>query len=220
MTPVVSKGIRTSPSSPASIPTGVLDKAAQAGIPTTALPTSSSNWTGPSLCGNGLGGVDFDALATAFSSIEGQYNSAGSFVCDGRGNCGRGLGRYQYMSYRGDVRQAIRQQVGGTAFLSKLDAGDSISAAEIERFFPASAQDQIFQADQSRNIEQAMGEGFSGQRLIERVGQIHFGGPGAPIDGSATDIHQRLTLKSYGEKLRQQYEGAIASKAQPCISTR
>ena len=215
--------------SPLSIPTGVVDKAVQAGIPTTGLPTNGAGLGGVSLCSNGLGGVNFDALATAFSRIEGHYTSAGSFVCDGRGNCGRDLGRYQYMSYRGDVRQAIRQQAGGTTFLSKLDAGTPVSAAEIERFFPAGVQAHIFQADQSRNIEQAMAEGFSGQRLIERVGQIHVGGPRVPIDGDVTDIHEQLSLKSYGQKLRQQYEGAIATHSnglivngngQPCIGAR
>jgi hypothetical protein len=31
------------------------------------------------------------------------------------------------------------------------------------------------------------GEPFTGDRLIERVGQMWFGGPGAAIDGSASD---------------------------------
>ncbi|MGK7887942.1 MAG: M23 family peptidase [Leptolyngbyaceae cyanobacterium] len=203
---------RSSP--PTSMPTNVAAQATEAGIPPPAVPTSISHLPGMFPCGTGSGNVDFDALATAFSNIEGHYHSAGSFVCDGQGNCGRGLGRYQYMSYRRDVRQAIYQQAGGMDFLAKLDVGDPISSAEIERFFPASVQDQLFQADQSRNIEQAMTEGFSGQRLIERVGQLHFGGSGAPIDGDATDIHQQLTLKSYGEKLRQNYEGSLS---QVCI---
>ncbi|MEO0769054.1 MAG: hypothetical protein AAFY72_06415 [Cyanobacteria bacterium J06649_4] len=192
-------------SQPVSIPTGVLEKAQAMGIPAGALPGGESFISGFGLCGEGPGGVDFSALAAAFSSIEGNYGSVGSYVCDGDGNCGRGLGRYQYMSYRPDVRSAIAQQSGGIALLSKLDAGAPISQAELERVFPAEAQDTIFRADQSRNIQQAQQEGLSGKRLVERVGQIHFGGPGAPIDGGASDVHGRLTLKTYGEELAHQY---------------
>jgi hypothetical protein len=171
------------------------------------------------LCDRGIGGVNFNALEIAFSSIEGDYRSVGSYVCDGDGNCGRGLGRYQYMSYRSDVRAMIRQRSGGSAFLAQVDAGERVSGAEVERVFPGAAQDQLFRADQTRNIRQAMQEGFSGERLIERVGQIHFGGPGAPIDGGASDIHGRLTLKTYGQELRAQYVRHVQSgNGKACVS--
>ena len=196
-----------------SIPTGVMETARQMGIPPNALPGGGSFFSGFGLCGEGPGGVDFSALAASFSSIEGNYNSVGSYVCDGDGNCGRGLGRYQYMSYRPDVRAALRNRSGGVDLLTRLDAGDAISQAELECVFPAESQDEIFKGDQSRNIQQAQQEGFSGQRLIERVGQIHFGGPGAPIDGGSSDVHGRLTLKTYGEELAHQYSQAVSSGA-------
>jgi hypothetical protein len=200
-------------SNPAPIPAGVLEKAREWGIPESALTGGDGRFSGNgSLCGEGPGGVDFEALAAAFSSIEGNYSSVGSFVCDGDGNCGRGLGRYQYMSYRSDVRQMISQKEGGAAFLARVDSGAAVSEAEVERFFSQADQDNLFKGDQTRNINQAMGEGFSGGRLIERVGQIHFGGSGAPIDGGASDAHGRLTLKTYGEELRSQYEGAVQTK--------
>ena len=188
------------------------------GIPAAALPGFSAGFFGGgSLCGEGPGGVDFKALAAAFSSIEGDYGSVGSFVCDGMSNCGRGLGRYQYMSYRSDVRRLISQRQGGVAFLAKLDSGAAISRAELERFFPSNEQDGVFKADQTRNIEQAIREGFSSERLIERVGQIHFGGAGALLDGGASDVHGRLTLKSYGETLSAQYDtGLKAQGASAC----
>ncbi len=200
-------------SAAASIPTEVWERARAFGVPSEALAGLGgfTGWGGFSLCGEGLGGVDFAALAAAFSSIEGNYSSVGTYVCDGDGNCGRGLGRYQYMSYRADVRSAIRQQPGGAAFLAKLDSGAGVTSAELDRFFPSTVQDSIFKGDQTRNLQQAMQEGFSGSRLIERVGQIHFGGSGAPIDGGASDIHGRLTLKTYGQKLGQQYESALAA---------
>jgi murein DD-endopeptidase MepM/ murein hydrolase activator NlpD len=198
---------------PAAIPAGVLEKARQWGIPEAALTGGNQGLAGGgSLCGEGPGGIDFEALAAAFSSIEGNYSSVGSFVCDGDSNCGRGLGRYQYMSYRSDVRQTVSQKDGGAAFLARVDSGAAVSEAEVERFFSASDQDNLFKGDQTRNIDQAMAEGFSGGRLIERVGQIHFGGAGAPIDGGASDAHGRLTLKTYGEELRSQYESAAQTK--------
>jgi hypothetical protein len=206
----------------ASIPAGVIDRARAMGIPASALPGGDTDFLGDdSLCGSSSSSssdVDFSALAKAFSGIEGNYNSVGSFVCDGDGNCGRGLGRYQYMTYRSDVRAAIRQRDGGAAFLAKLDSGATASQGEVDRLFPASAQDSIFKADQNRNIQQAKREGFSGGRLIERVGQIHFGGAGAPIDGNASDTHGRLTLKSYGQELRRNYESVAAKGTQTCTT--
>jgi hypothetical protein len=193
----------------ASIPEGIIERARALGIPASALPGGEIDFLGDdSLCGEGSGDVDFNALAKAFSGIEGGYSSVGSYVCDGDGNCGRGLGRYQYMTYRSDVRAAIVKQSGGAGFLSKVDSGAALSSAEVDRFFPASSQDSIFKADQNRNIQQARREGFSGGRLIERVGQIHFGGAGAPIDGGASDVHGRLSLKTYGQELRRNYESA------------
>jgi hypothetical protein len=192
-----------------SIPEGVIERARALGIPASALPGGDIDFLGDdSLCGEGSGDVDFNALAKAFSGIEGGYSSVGSYVCDGDGNCGRGLGRYQYMTYRSDVRAAIVKQSGGAGFLSKVDSGAALSSAEVDRFFPPSSQDSIFKADQNRNIQQAKREGFSGGRLIERVGQIHFGGAGAPIDGEASDVHGRLSLKTYGQELRRNYESA------------
>ncbi|NJM97953.1 MAG: M23 family metallopeptidase, partial [Phormidesmis sp. RL_2_1] len=155
---------------------------------------------GFSLCGEGPGGVNFQSLAVAFSSIEGNYNSVGAYTSGGRG-----LGRYQYMTYRADVREIIRQKPGGEAFLDKADRGGAISSAEVDQFFPAADQDSLFRTDQTRNIEQAISEGFSGSRIIERAGQIHFGGPSAPIDGNWSDTHGRLTLKTYGEELAESY---------------
>jgi murein DD-endopeptidase MepM/ murein hydrolase activator NlpD len=199
-------------SDPASIPEGVMEAARRWGIPESALSGDRAQGSG-SLCSAGAGGVDFEALAAAFSSIEGNYGSVGSFTCaDGGANCGRGLGRYQYMSYRSDVRQVIGQKPGGAAFLARLDSGETVSEAETEQFLSKVDQDNLFKADQTQNINQAIAEGFTGSRLIERVGQIHFGGSGAPIDGGASDVHGRLSLKTYGEELRGQYEAIAQTK--------
>lgn len=210
-------------SSSASIPEGVIEKARNLGIPASALPEEPrirmNRKESSELCGTAIGGVDFNILADAFSGIEGDYDSVGGFVCDADGNCGRGLGRYQYMTYRADVRARISQQDGGAAFLAKADSGVPLSQAEVDLIFPPNVQDSLFQADQTRNIEQAQAEGFSGGRLIERVGQIHFGGAGAPIDGGASDANGRLTLKTYGEELRQNYERSLVDRGK-CLQKR
>ena len=158
------------------------------------------------LCGEGPGGVSFQSLAAAFSSIEGNYNSVGAYTAGGYG-----LGRYQYMTYRSDVRESILAKPGGDGFLAKADAGGGISAAEVDKYFPATDQDALFKADQTRNIEQAINEGFTGSRIIERIGQIHYGGPDAPIDGNWADVHGRLTLKTYGEELAETYQSVELS---------
>jgi len=173
------------------------------------------------LCGSGYAGVDFKALADGISGIEGGYGSVsgGSGGCSyDNGHNGRGLGRYQYMSYRSDVR-AIIQADGGGSLLSELDSCGTPSSAEIQQYFPPAAQDKLFQADQTANIKQAQseidpttGKPFTGTRLIERVGQIHFGGTGARIDGSYSDGYGRLSVYQYGKQLLQNYETAEKNK--------
>ncbi|NJO93858.1 MAG: M23 family metallopeptidase [Hydrococcus sp. RM1_1_31] len=123
------------------------------------------------------------------------------------------------MSYRSDVREIIKAKSGGGAFLAKVDSGAAISGAEMSRYFTPQDQDRIFKTDQTRNINQAIKEGFSGTRLIERTGQIHFGGPAAPIDGGSSDAHGRLTLYTYGKKLAQNYQKALSKSGQTCSTS-
>ena len=83
------------------------------------------------LCGKGPGGIDYEALAAAYSTIESNidgYSSVGTFVNGGRGGkgqtlYGRGLGKYQYMTYREEVRAVILEKDGGAEFLAKADRG-------------------------------------------------------------------------------------------------
>ena len=153
--------------------------------------------------------INFEALAAAYGTIEGNYSSYGSYVCDRDGNCGRGLGRYQYMSYRQDVRKLLSATKKGRSILAAVDAGMGLnelsSSHPLDKVFTPKQQDELFRGAQKRNIEQAIAEGMEGDRIIERIGQIHFGGPGSTIDGGASDIHNRLSLKTYGKKLKQNY---------------
>ncbi|MGB3754092.1 MAG: M23 family metallopeptidase [Parerythrobacter sp.] len=171
---------------------------------------------GSSLCGEGPGGITFQVLSDAYGYIEGGYNSVGSYVNLGGQQRGYGIGKYQYMTYRSDVRQIIQAKPGGDAFLRKADNRGLISSAEVEKFFTPADQDNLFKADQTRNIEQAMAEGFTGSRIIERIGQIHYGGSGAPIDGNWADKHGRLTLKTYGEELAENYHEISSTSESKC----
>ena len=166
---------------------------------------------GGSLCGDGPGGIKFNVLSDAYGHIEGNYASVGSYVNLGGNERGYGIGKYQYMTYRADVRAIISAKPGGDAFLKRADAGGGLSSAEVEAFFTPAEQDELFKQDQTRNIQQAQDEGFSGSRLIERIGQIHYGGPSAPIDGNWADTHGRLTLKTYGEELAHKYQEILVS---------
>ncbi|MCA1994143.1 MAG: hypothetical protein LDL41_19165, partial [Coleofasciculus sp. S288] len=164
-----------------------------------------SSFLPPTLdCNKQYQGVALDAFASALSSIEGDYNSVGAFVCDGSGNCGRGLGAMQYMSYRNDVRDKISSKPGGQEFLASLDKGQAVTGEQILTYFSPADQQELFESDITQLIDVAenqidptTGRAFAGDRLIERVAQMHFGGIGAPIDSSATDVHQKLSVKSY-----------------------
>ncbi|WP_236739140.1 hypothetical protein [[Phormidium ambiguum] IAM M-71] len=163
-------------------------------------------------------GVVLDALSKAISSSEGDYTSVGSFSCDRAGNCGRGLGSKQFMSNRSDVRSLISTKPGGTEFLSRLDSGQSITSDELLQYFNPQEQEDLFRSDATilvaraaNTIDPQTGQSFTGSRLIERVAQMHFGGDSIPIDARASDVFGQLTVKSYGQKTRANYEQAVRS---------
>lgn len=207
-----------------SIPQDAIDKARAAGIP---LSEDGIELSDSTLCGTGVGGVDFGALAAGISGIEGGYRSAGYYDPEAGG---RGLGRYQYMTFRSDVRTIIAKHPGGSDFLSRADINDNSSTyiaaleRELPNYFTQSDQDALFKQDQANNIRVAMkqidpttNQPFRGMRLIERLGQIHFGGANSEIDGGGSDIHGRLSIYSYGKELAQNYQVALRKKGtQPC----
>ncbi|MGB7251916.1 MAG: M23 family metallopeptidase, partial [Phormidesmis sp.] len=123
------------------------------------------------------------------------------------------------MSYREDVRAAIAASEGGSTFLAKVDSSASISGAEVDRYFPAEVQDRLFRGDQERLINHAMDEGCKGDRLIERVGQLHYAGLDAPVDGTGSDKHGRLSIKAYGEELSAAYEQKVEGGESVCKAT-
>ncbi len=176
-----------------------------------------SSFLPPTLdCNKQYQGVALDAFASALSSIEGDYNSLGPFVCDGSGNCGRALGAMQFMSYRKDVRDKISSKPGGQEFLVSLDKGQPVTDEQVLSYFSPVDQQELFESNITQLIDLAenqidptTGKPFAGDRLIERVAQMHFGGVGAPIDSSATDVRQKLSVKSYGETARDNYHKSL-----------
>ncbi len=169
-------------------------------------------------CNKQSGGVVLDAMSQALSQIEGNYDSVGPYVCDSSKNCGRALGSHQYMSYRTDVRQVIESKPGGADFLKLLDKGQPITGEQAMQYFSPLDQQQLFDQDAqslidkaSREIDPTTGMPFTGDRLIERVAQMHFGGAGVPTDSNATDVFGKYSVKSYGQTAAGNYKNVMAS---------
>lgn len=161
-------------------------------------------------------GVVLDAFSSALSDIEGNYDSVGAYVCDKAGNCGRGLGTKQFMSYRSDVRSQILAKPGGKEFLSKIDSGAYIGGEEMMQYFPPSDQEALFEADvrtilnkASQQVDPSTGQPFSNLRLIERAAQIHFGGSNIPIDAVVSDVYGKLNVKTYGQQGATNYQQTL-----------
>ncbi|MCC3411574.1 MULTISPECIES: hypothetical protein [unclassified Microcoleus] len=158
-------------------------------------------------------GISLDALGSSMQGIEGNFNSVGTHTCDGTGNCGSGLGAYGLMSYRPDVRFAISSRPGGSEVLSKLDKGEAVTPDRLSEVFPSEAQKEVFEAIAKRSIDSALsqtdpqtGQPFSGQRAIERIGQMQYGGSAIPVDSPASDIRGYYSVFGYGKKVAESYQ--------------
>lgn len=162
-----------------------------------------------------VAGISVDALAEAIASVEssGSHQAVGPYVCaDNSTNCGRALGKYQYMSYDPNVQALIATKLGGQEFLEQLEANQPVTEEQVFKFFPPDDQDQLFTNVIANKIEQTgqesdpkMGKLFTGERLLERVAQKHFGGDASQIDGTTTDAIGELTLYEYGKKILEKY---------------
>ncbi|MFQ4143976.1 M23 family peptidase [Chlorogloeopsis sp. ULAP02] len=173
-----------------------------------------------SITGQSFSGIDLRSLLNAIAEIEsvgsGDYKAIGIHTCaDGGLNCGRALGRYQFMSYNPYAVQLIAAKPGGKEFLSQVEQGHQPTEAELFEFFPPSDQDRAFMVDMANKIQvtqeqidPATGEPFTGDRLIERVAQKHFGGDYSKVDGNGSDALGRLSLKDYGKTALASYRNS------------
>ena len=181
-----------------------------------------------SLCGEGPGRVDFHALAEAIHSIESSgggdsYTVPGGLYVDGAPygypkERGYALGRYQYMSYRADVAAIISAKPGGAAFLERAFYGQQPTRAEIAKYFTSDEQDRLFTEDQSNTIQSLLDQGYSGDRILEILGQMHFGGDvvanGTLDSTSISDGYGTLSLWDYGQITKQVYHETIKSSGE------
>ncbi|MTJ49922.1 M23 family peptidase [Dolichospermum sp. UHCC 0259] len=166
---------------------------------------------GRSIVSQSFSGVNLPLLGNAIAEIEsagsGDYKAVGVHTCaDGGLNCGRGLGRYQFMSYNPYAVRLIAAKSGGEEFLERVKQGYQATEAELFEFFPPADQDKAFMADIANKIQVTQteidpitGQSFTGERLIERVAQKHFGGDNSKVDASSSDVFGRLSLKDYGQ---------------------
>jgi hypothetical protein len=53
------------------------------------------------------------------------------------------------------------------------------------------------------------GQPFAGDRLIQRVAQMHFGGTAIPIDSSATDANG-MVVTAYGDAVWRNYNSRLS----------
>jgi hypothetical protein len=158
-----------------------------------------------------LDGVNLGVLGNAIAEIEsvgsGGYKSVGVYTCADNGlNCGRALGRYQFMSYNPYAVKSIIVKSGGGEFLNRVGRGYAPTEAELFQFFPPDDQDRAFIADMANKIQVTQtevdpttGQDFTGGRLIERVAQKYFGGDYSKVDSDSSDVFGRLSLKDYGK---------------------
>jgi hypothetical protein len=114
------------------------------------------------------------------------------------------------------VRSQILAKSGGKEFLAHVDRGAPINGQEMILYFPPSDQEALFDTDvrslidsAARQIDPTTGQLFIGDRLVQRVAQMHFGGLGIPIDAGVSDGNGKLTVKSYGEKASANYQQTL-----------
>ena len=158
-------------------------------------------------------GVNVASLKTAIATIESQgsdFQAIGEYVCDNQGNCGRGLGKYQFMSYRNDINVIISRKPGGREFLEKIrnsSASKAELAQELPRYFSAEEQEALADQWLKRLINNASSKGLKGDDLVSNAGEQHNAGEGgrSPEYGNRTveiykKVKPRITANCQKEK--------------------
>lgn len=164
-----------------------------------------------------IDGVNLKALATAIATLEsrssGTYQAVGKYTCsDGGKNCGRGLGKYQFMNYNEYAVRQISTQLGGQEFLNAIERGYHPSESELLSYFPPQAQETAFAQSiahkvnrTATEIDPLTGTPFIGDRLIERIAQKHFGGDYSQTDSRASDLFGQHSIQDYGIAIKNAY---------------
>ena len=130
-------------------------------------------------------GVEMGALRQAIADIEsrggGDYYAVGQYVsgADGGRNSGHALGRYQYMSYRDDVRQVFHSQPGGRQILERSSQNSSSPAelrSAIGQYFPPAAQEKLRSRDWKNVINRQKAQGKNESQTVYSLACVHYSG--------------------------------------------
>ena len=208
--------LEPSPPGFSSIPTQANVSTESSVMSPKSLLSSPSRQTQSKLTYGQVQGVNIEVLSEAIASLESSNLdlAIGPYVCaDNNRNCGRALGKYQFMSYNEYASGVIASKPGGETFLAQLAKGYQPTETELFQYFPPADQEAVFAQSlidklnaTVAEIDPTTGQLFEGERLIERVAQKHFGGDSSQVDGQATDAFGRLTLKSYGLDVLGRYQ--------------
>ena len=165
-----------------------------------------------------IAGVNVEALNTAFSNIQGNYDFIGNYLCNQKGNCGRPLGSMQFMSYSPEVRQIITNKPGGSHLLKKLDTGKNITGSEMLDFFPSHEQQKLAFSKTNKLLEIASqkkdiytGENMTGERLINHAAQMYFAGNAIPVDAQIINPSTEKSAITYGQEINHKYSQILKS---------
>ncbi len=150
------------------------------------------------------------AISTIESLGSGGYTAIGDWVCADDGtNCGRALGKYQFMTYNEVARNRILKKPGGEGFLQRaasISASKADLSKEILTYFSPQEQEAAKEEWFKALIDEAAAEGKSGDSLVERAGTMHNAGLYS-TDGSAS---------SYGDRVLEEYKKAKPGVDEAC----
>ncbi|NJO93144.1 MAG: M23 family metallopeptidase [Hydrococcus sp. RM1_1_31] len=142
-------------------------------------------------------GVNTGALKSAIANIEsrgsGDYIAVGKYVQvnepNGKINRGRALGKYQYMSYREEVRAIFAKKEGGLELLKRIE-NNAISQSELQGqlsvYFSQQEQEQVREQDFKNLLNRAYNLGDRDSKLVYRLGGWHYAGTGGFNEAYAT----------------------------------
>jgi murein DD-endopeptidase MepM/ murein hydrolase activator NlpD len=146
-------------------------------------------------------GVNVASFKNAISNVEsrgtGGYKAIGVYVNDGAGNTGRGLGKYQFMSY-GPARDIIRQKPGGQDFLNQVDspkANVEQLQALTDKLFTQQEQESLMDSQIRHLADVGTAQGLQGDELLRRMAEMHEGGDG--VRDGVDPIYSSSVISDY-----------------------
>jgi hypothetical protein len=189
----------------------------------TETSTTTSTPSGPAGPMGTAYGVDVAKLATATGAAEGAYSSIGQYVNLGGREKGYGLGRYQFMTYRSDVRGEVLVR-GKSQGISESQIRDLFrdterggaagrrAAEKMRDILGQSGQDKIFKNHVTNTLTQIKRKypNATEDFLVQKFGVYHLSGGDYP--NSADQLG--TTAKSHGDKILRVYKSLRGSSSQ------